>query len=317
MNAAGRILEGTSAALSDVGRVRANNEDAYGAFPEAGVWCVADGMGGCEDGEVASAAVVDAVASRLEKPARHGADTAAVVADMRAALSSASRQIFARTRERGLSGCGSTFVALVLGREPDALAHALHAGDSRLYRIRGRVIRQITRDHSMAEAAGVRSETALNPMFRNVILRAVGVEEDVTLDDTPFDCRAGDRVLLCSDGLTRMVDDARLVSLVEGLPPTAAVRALVDAANAAGGADNVTAVVVDVRARRGSRLLRWLAVLALVLVVGLAVRAFSGRSDAVADDGPRATAAARLLDEARAMELEAKARMRGLEGDRP
>lgn len=320
-----------SACLSDRGRVRTNNEDACGAFPQEGVWCVADGMGGCEDGEVASAETIAAVASSLEGAAVRGADTASTISGLRMALSAASRRIFERARDRGLSGCGSTFVALVLGREPDEPAHALHAGDSRLYRIRGGMVRRITRDHSFVEAAGVRVETEVNPMFRSMILRAVGVEPDVALDDTPFDCRVGDRLILCSDGLTRMVGDADLATLTAGRSPAAATRALVDAANAAGGVDNVTAVVVDVKARGRCCTLGRLVVALLVLVAAVAVLVFIGRVVPSSDSGlpaddqsarpstsvDRQTAAEQLLDEARAMELEAAARIRKVEEARP
>ncbi|MBQ6139671.1 MAG: protein phosphatase 2C domain-containing protein [Kiritimatiellae bacterium] len=238
------------AASTDVGQKRKNNEDAYGTFPEIGVFCVADGMGGGDDGEVASNATIEAVKQfAASNPLPD--DAAYSIRDYTAALSriinDASKWILDRAKEKGLKGCGSTFVSLCLDASKPDEAVAVHAGDSRLYRIRGRAITQITRDHSAAELMGARSEDEVNPLFRGMILRAVGVQPTVELDVTPFDIQQDDKILICSDGLYRMVPERKITSIIrKAETPGMAVAELIDKANEAGGVDNITAVVVFV-----------------------------------------------------------------------
>ena len=261
-------------AKSDVGRKRANNEDAFGTFPEAGVFCVADGMGGGDDGEIASAAVVREVGRTLAEAPQ---GLSATVAAVREAANAASDWIFRRAEREHLSSCGSTLVALCLDSANPRAAVALHAGDSRLYRIRGKRIEQITRDHSPAGLAGATDESAVNPMFRGVILRAVGLQSSVELEETPLALAPGDRLILCSDGLSRLVPDARIRDIARSHRcADEAVESLVAAANDAGGDDNVTVVVVDI-----PRLRRWLplAALGLGLAVACAVAAATFRTE--------------------------------------
>ena len=244
----------TFAAKSDVGRCRANNEDAFGAFPEGGVWCVADGMGGGEEGEVASSAVVNAVEDfARNNPSSALMDFAAREKRMVEEINAVSDRLFRYAQDKRLESCGTTVVALLLDPDNPCVASALHAGDSRLYRIRGNEIRQVTRDHSVAAAMHA-TESEVLPMFRSMILRAVGVKPSVQLDVTRFDLRPGDRILLCSDGLTRMVPDPGILSILKRRRRASdAVAALLAAANAAGGHDNITAVLVDVRSGGGGR----------------------------------------------------------------
>jgi len=238
------------AALSDVGRKRKNNEDSFGMFPDAGVFCVADGMGGGDDGEVASAATVRAVETFVSahvppENAAYSADGYAI--GLSRAISGASSWIYARAQEKHLKGCGSTFVGVCLDATRPSSALALHAGDSRLYRIRGRSIQRMTKDHSAAELIGAKDEADINPMFRGMILRAVGIQPFVEVERTPVPLKQGDRLLICSDGLYRMVPEKAIVSTVRSASsPDEAVKALVDAANEAGGVDNVTAVLLEV-----------------------------------------------------------------------
>ena len=240
----------TFAAKSDIGRKRKNNEDAFGAFPSHGVYCVADGMGGGDDGEVASAATVSAVENFVKShplPASAAFSADSMIAGIRSAVKGASKWIYDRAVSRNLKGCGSTFVGVCLDPARPGEATALHAGDSRLYRIRGRGIQQITKDHSAAELIGAKNESEINPMFRGMILRAVGIQPTVEVDATPLPLKEGDCILICSDGLSRMVPDKKMVSIVrESATPDAAVEALVAAANEAGGIDNVTVVLVAV-----------------------------------------------------------------------
>ena len=238
------------AARSDIGKKRKNNEDSFGAFPEAGIYCVADGMGGGDDGEIASAAVVRAVEAFSDshvppEGASYFIDD--IVKGVQGALNKASTWIFGRAQEKHLTGCGSTFVGICFNAANPAEAVALNAGDSRLYRIRNKSIKQITTDHSAAELIGAKNESEINPLFRGVILRAVGVCGKVELDRTSVSLKAGDRIVLCSDGLSKMVPDRKLLSIIRGNPNADdAAKALVDSANAAGGVDNVTVIVIDV-----------------------------------------------------------------------
>ena len=249
---ANRFAHLTGVALSDIGRKRKNNEDSYGAFPAHGVWCVADGMGGGDDGEVASAAVVksvDAYLSDLPTSSANGAYAGKqVAAGVVAAVEDASGWIFRRTKKKGLKGCGSTFVGIVFDATKPDSALALHVGDSRLYRMRGRELKQITKDHSVAEMMGAKDEKDLNPMFRGMILRAVGIENAVEVDQTPLSIVEGDVILVCSDGLSRMVSDKRIGEIIRegGDDVKATARNLIDAANEAGGIDNITVALVRV-----------------------------------------------------------------------
>ena len=237
-------------ARTDVGKKRKNNEDAFGTFPRAGIFCVADGMGGGDDGEIASAAVVKSVedATKICIPPEGGAYAAADVADvLESGLVQASEWIFNRTAEKKLTGCGSTFVGVVLDATRPDSAVAVHAGDSRLYLIHGRNIKQITRDHSVAEMLGAKDEKKINPMFRSMVMNAIGIRPKVEPERTPFKVAKGDRILICSDGLSRMVPDKKLLALSRQHEDVhEAVDAMIAAALDAGGIDNVTVVLLEV-----------------------------------------------------------------------
>ena len=247
MNAFGYIK---CAARTDVGRKRKNNEDAFGKFPKAGIFCVADGMGGGDDGEIASAAVVKAVedaAALCEPPAEGGYDSSDVAEVLERGLSKASEWIFNRTTDKKLVGCGSTFVGVVLDATRPDSALAVHAGDSRLYLLHGRSIKQITRDHSVSEMMGVKDESKVNPMFRSMVMNAVGIKPKVDLELTPFKVAEGDRIVICSDGLSRMVPDKQILAISRKNKDIGeAVEALIASALEAGGVDNVTVVAVEI-----------------------------------------------------------------------
>ena len=238
------------AAMSDRGRKRKNNEDACYASPSYGVWVVSDGMGGGDDGEVASLATVQGVDKFVkEHPFPSGGtwNVDDLVKGLSRAASDSSAWIYARAREKHLKGCGETFVALLLDAANPEEAVALHAGDSRLYRIRGRSVQQITKDHSAAAMIGAKNESEINPMFRGMILRAVGIQPTVELERTALPLKSGDWVLICSDGLSRMVPDKTIASIVRAAEtPDDGVRKLISTANEAGGIDNITAVLVKI-----------------------------------------------------------------------
>jgi serine/threonine protein phosphatase PrpC len=202
------------------------------------LFAVADGMGGHQGGEVASKLALE----RLQRAADGGSDLADVVRE-------ANRAVFSKASEDpGLAGMGTTLTAVVL--EGDRLRLA-HVGDSRMYRVRDDSMERITRDHTVVENLVEKGqltpkEAHIHPQ-RSILTRALGVEEDVQVDEAEVDLKPGDRLLLCSDGLTGMVDEDDILRiLTEKGDPQAASDALVDAANDAGGQDNITAVVVDV-----------------------------------------------------------------------
>ena len=226
------------ASRSDVGRVRAGNEDAFLVADDPRLVAVADGMGGHQAGEVASAT---AVATLLER-VQHGEpiDTA---------ISAANDAVVTQSQDdESLRGMGTTLTA---GMVDGSSLRIGHVGDSRAYLLHDGELRQLTTDHSVVAeliAAGeLTEEQALVDPRRSMITRALGIEASVAVDVLTVELEPGDRLLLCSDGLTTMVrDDAIAEILAAERDRERAADALVDAANAAGGADNVTVVVADV-----------------------------------------------------------------------
>ncbi len=237
----------SSAELTDIGLCRENNEDAVLRLPGRGVFCVADGMGGAEGGEVASRAIADALRQTFAA-ARAPRTLAASARLAAAAVDAAGRAIKAFADARGFSGAGSTVLVLAFDPADPARALLLHAGDSRAYRFRAGRLLALTRDHSLAAALGL-AEKEIPARYSGVITRAVGLGDHVELEETPADVLPGDLFLLCTDGLTKTVSDRRLQNLLRkrldaALPDLA--RALVDAALAAGGYDNVSVLLVRV-----------------------------------------------------------------------
>jgi PPM family protein phosphatase len=233
---------GSTAALSHPGRRRRHNEDAYVVEPP--LFAVADGMGGAKAGEVASGLAASAVQES-------GNDGQSGEARVEALISEANRRVFMRASEdREASGMGTTMtVALV---EDDRVAFG-HVGDSRAYLIRDGQLEQLTDDHSLV-AELVRSgrltpEEAETHPQRSVITRALGTEADVDVDTFSIPVEPGDLFLLCSDGLTSMVDDQTILGAVEANRGNLeeAAKALVNAANRGGGEDNITVVFFEVR----------------------------------------------------------------------
>jgi serine/threonine protein phosphatase PrpC len=226
-------------AATDVGRVRDHNEDGYLFDDGLGLVAVADGMGGHRGGEVASATALEALHTALS-----GSD------GIREAVGVANDRVFERsTTDEGLRGMGTTLTAGVFDRR-GTLTFG-HVGDSRAYLLRDNELSRITTDHSLVEelmAAGeLTEEEAERHPQRSMITRAIGLEPGVEVDLYPVELEAGDRVMLCSDGLTTMLHEAEIAALLdEQDDPERAAQALVTAANAAGGVDNITVLVVDV-----------------------------------------------------------------------
>jgi serine/threonine protein phosphatase PrpC len=228
------------AGISHVGQVRRVNEDAWLARPEAGLYAVADGMGGHQKGDVASRMVVDALAGLPPAP-----DARTMRESVEAALAAVNRGL---QPADGRVVSGSTVVVLLLCGRHFAV---LWAGDSRLYRAGPDGFAQVTRDHSLAQdlvdSGGLAQEDVRGHHLSNRITRAVGAAPDLLLDGTQGELKGGDVFLLCSDGLTRHVEDAEIRAALEGMSPQAAADHLLDMTLARGGADNVTAVVLGLR----------------------------------------------------------------------
>ncbi len=229
-------------ALTDTGRIREVNQD--GVLAAVDVFVVADGMGGHRGGEVASAMAVEEMAKNT---AFSSTDELIDV------VQRANREVLERAREEpSLYGMGTTMVALVAmtDAEPERLC-VVNVGDSRLYVRTGNELLQLTDDHSLVEGmvrdGWISPEEAMVHPQRNVVTRALGVEDELLVDAWELQPVTGDRYLLCSDGLTKELSDAEILGILDGTDdPEEAASSLVQAACAAGGRDNVTVVVVDV-----------------------------------------------------------------------
>jgi len=233
------------AGVSDPGCTREHNEDNWRVLAEPRLLLLADGMGGYNAGEVASAIAVDTVAAfAFDEPASPcGVDPLEQLAQAFAAANAAILSAAARRPE--CLGMGTTLAtAWISGSR---LFHA-HVGDSRVYLLRSGRLARLTRDHSVGQAmldAGVRGQAGgLQVSLRGVLTRALGVEPSVDPDFGEVALEPGDRLLLCSDGVSDFVPDARIARLLAGTGPARAVAAaLVEAAVDAGSTDNATAVV--------------------------------------------------------------------------
>jgi serine/threonine protein phosphatase PrpC len=237
--------------LTHAGKVRQNNEDALlvGEGEDETLFVVADGIGGFEAGEVASSLAVDVLKDlQPDEP-------------FKAAIGEANRRIVAAGRvDEKLSGMGTTVVAIRFGgKQGEPVVEVAHVGDSRAYLMRGGVMNPITEDHSLvAELVRsgdlTRDQAAEHPQ-KNLITRALGADEEVDVDTAVLSVEAGDRILLCSDGLSDMVSEAGISEILADSPddPERAARGLLSAALDAGGNDNITVVVVDVKERPAPR----------------------------------------------------------------
>ena len=243
---------------SDVGRERAHNEDAILIDGERKLVVLADGMGGYQAGEVASQLAVDVVrddSSSLNISeadlGRIDPDTGISVAmrQLRAAIEKANNRIcsVARGREE-LNGMGTTIVA---ARFYDGRIGIAHVGDSRCYRLRECVLEQLTRDHSYVqdqlEKGLISEEDAKNSPQKNLITRALGIDAIAEADVKEYRTRPGDLYLLCSDGLSDLVDDEVIqTALATEKAPGDHIKFLIDKANANGGRDNISIIIVRV-----------------------------------------------------------------------
>jgi serine/threonine protein phosphatase PrpC len=236
----------SSFAGTDVGRLRSGNEDSY--FCGRTVFAVADGLGGHQGGEVASAAAIEPLAAldgrELAKPAEAAEVLAAAIREANAAI------IDRAAGDPGLWGMGTTVTAAALAG--DRHLQLAHVGDSRAYLLRDGSLVQLTTDHTVVGELVRRGrltpdQAAIHPE-RSILTRAVGLDPDVPVDTPdPLELHPGDQVLLCSDGLTETIPDPTIADLLTADPDGhATCRSLIDAANQAGGPDNITVVLLRV-----------------------------------------------------------------------
>jgi protein phosphatase len=237
----------TAAALTDVGRKRSSNEDAFGYSVEHGVYVVCDGMGGAAAGEIASSLAVSEVLRLLTGQAADGSEAATVPSKAEQAVCAANEAVFSRAQgDDKLSGMGTTLVVLVTEQ---SRVWVLNVGDSRCYRLRNNSMEQLTLDHSLVEElvrlGRMTPDEALNSPLRNVITRALGTQSNTTPDVYEVEAEPGDLFLVCSDGLPRELPDPQIESILRmELPLEEICNNLVNAAKKAGGNDNITCLIV-------------------------------------------------------------------------
>ncbi len=251
-----------SGGVTNVGRVRTNNEDCFRIVEDLNLFVLSDGMGGEAHGEIASAMAVDAVVKHCQETENDPAMT--IFGDMPAGWSEKTRRLSSAVHLANRSiydsaqanpaqrGMGATVTAGWI--EGNRLSIA-HVGDSRAYLLRGGNLQQLTSDHSLVAEQVRRGiltpAEAERSEMQSVLLRALGAHEEIEVDSEEHALFGNDVLLLCSDGLTRMVTDPEIAGTLQAEPdPTKASERLVELANEQGGADNVTAVVVRMESER-------------------------------------------------------------------
>ena len=238
------------AGLSNVGKVREENEDTFLMDPELGLFVVSDGMGGHRGGEIASKIVTEDLPVMIEV----GLDklkvgTPAAIRNLfKKAISEQSRQLnLEQTSETGFKDMGATLVVALLKKDR---AYIANLGDSRIYRFRNRRLVQLTKDHSVVsellDRGKIKPEEAENHEAQGEITHYVGMEDKARPHIRSFQLKKGDRLLLCTDGLTDSINNKTITAiLAKNQQCKEACQTLVDAANGAGGHDNITVVIAD------------------------------------------------------------------------
>jgi PPM family protein phosphatase len=252
----GEAVQIVSSGLSDVGRVRTNNEDSFRIVEPLNLFILSDGMGGEAHGEVASAMAVDVINKYCESEKE---DSGATVLDeapanisaqtrrLKSAVAKANFQIYqAAQKNPEQRGMGATITALWL---KDTLLSIAHVGDSRAYLLRSGNLQQLTNDHSLVAEQVRRGlitpQQAEESEMQSVLLRALGAHPEVEIDVDEVEIIPRDVLLLCSDGLTRMVTEPEIAGALQAeTVPSAAAQRLIALANDNGGVDNVTVIVV-------------------------------------------------------------------------
>ena len=257
-------LQARAAGLSDVGRTRAHNEDSFAVDVEHRFFLVADGMGGHGNGEVASSLTIEAASDFLrqgdETESGEPAETTTAPPTSRTLRSAIeaghARVVRAVDEDEALTGMGTTVVGLMLGSQSVSVAHV---GDSRAYLLRNADLQLVTDDHTwvneQVRAGYLSPDQARSHPLKSVVTRAIGGEHDVDVEVQEIEVESGDLFLLCSDGLTTMLSDEEIRSHLvtdESLEDRCA--ALIRHANARGGVDNITVILLDLESEGGSGL---------------------------------------------------------------
>jgi PPM family protein phosphatase len=252
-------MRAIAAGISDVGLQRDHNEDSFAILAEHTLFIVADGMGGHRAGDVASRLATDsiveffraAVAKDFTWPFQFDNRLSDEENRLLSGIRLANRQIIERSsRSRECQGMGTTVVGALFSARKRKMFIG-HVGDSRAYRIRNHEIRQMTRDHSLVNdyllAMPELTEEQKSELPKNVITRALGMQEQVAVDIQSDDAEVGDLYVLCSDGLSGMVEDQEILDVVSSTPDVeVACRRLIALANEHGGEDNITALIVRI-----------------------------------------------------------------------
>ena len=246
-------------AATDTGRVRGHNEDAFATRAEQGLFVVCDGMGGTAAGEVASRIAVETILERMDGAAPE-ADVVAAdegyqphTCTLASAVRRANDAILSQAQQNASQAdMGTTVVAALID---ESVASVAHVGDSRAYLWHEDRLERLTRDHSLVEeqvrAGLLDPEKSLQSRQQNILIRALGREADVEVDLAEVPLQVGDYLLLCSDGLTRMVPEQVMAETIVRLrEPQKICDSLIADANRGGGPDNITVVVVEVAAHR-------------------------------------------------------------------
>jgi len=243
---------------TDVGRKRAHNEDSLSISDELRLFIVADGMGGHNAGEVASSTAVDTIQQFIRRcvkdkdftwPFGINPNISEEANILMTAIRIANRNVCVKAAEHyDYTGMGTTVVALHV--EDDSIAHIAHVGDSRAYLVRNGIISQITIDHSwiseQIQKNIISQEDARNHRWKNVITRALGNKLNVDIDLNTIQMQTGDLILLCTDGLSTMLDDPEILKILTGAEGKTdrACKNLIQAANDKGGLDNITVILL-------------------------------------------------------------------------
>ncbi len=260
-------------ARTDLGRVRKNNEDCFEVVPDIGLYILSDGMGGEAHGEIASRMAVDTIAQhcresltnpKLAFVGERVEDLGEKTNRLASAIRMANTMIYESAQKHPAQrGMGATVVVVWIDGPRMSIAHV---GDSRAYRLRAGSLEQLTQDHSLV-AEQVRrgiltQQQADESEMQSVLIRALGIDPTVQVDADEHTLIEGDDLVMCSDGLSRMVTDAGIAStLMTAVNPQEAVERMIEAANDAGGEDNVTVVAIRVKRESNhplARLWRWL-----------------------------------------------------------
>jgi PPM family protein phosphatase len=245
--------------LTDVGQRRDHNEDAFIVDPDLKLFVVADGMGGHAGGGTASRLAVETIRDAVKRardrdPTLFGSGTgvedSALPDVLREAVEAAGARIFQTAQaEPDLQGMGTTVTAALV---EGAAAFVAHVGDSRCYLVRDGRIYQVSEDHSLVneqlKAGAISAEEAKHSRFKNIITRSVGFEQQVQVDLMGVELQENDALVICCDGLSNLVDDPEILQVVDETPVDDAPARLIALANARGGDDNITVIVIRARA---------------------------------------------------------------------